>query len=73
MQDFIDEYDQIKDTLEMLEEDITDKALKQKVKDMITILIDDYGSQYDDFEQRLRKEAKQEQEQRENEYWKSQF
>lgn len=55
MQEFIDEYERLKDNLEELLDDTNNKELKEEINGLITILEEDYAEQNQDFIERIKK------------------
>lgn len=55
MQEFIDEYENIKETLESLIDDINNKELKQEINELLSVFEEDYQQQKEDFEARVYK------------------
>lgn len=55
MQEFIDEYENIKETLESLIDDTNNKELKQEINELLSVFEEDYQQQKEDFEARVYK------------------
>ena len=53
MQEFVNEYENIKDTLESLLDEIDNKELKEKVNGLLSVLEEDYEQQNKDFTERI--------------------
>lgn len=53
MQEFIDEYENIKDTLESILDDTNNKELKQEINELLGVFEEDYQQQKEDFEERV--------------------
>lgn len=59
-QDFIDEYDNIHETLQDLYDDTHNKQLKQEIFELISVLEEDYKEQREEAEQIVQEEAEKE-------------
>lgn len=55
MQEFVDEYKNIKNKLENLLDDTNNKDLKEEINGLISALEEDYQEQYQDFTERIDK------------------
>nr|DAV70046.1 MAG TPA: hypothetical protein [Caudoviricetes sp.] len=53
MQEFVNEYENIKDTLESLLDEIDNKELKEEVNGLLSVLEEDYEQQNKDFTERI--------------------
>lgn len=59
-QEFLDEYDNIHETLQNLMDDISNKELREEINGFISVLREDYQSQRDECEQYLEEEEEKE-------------
>lgn len=55
MQEFVDEYKNIKNKIENLLDDTNNKDLKEEINGLISALEEDYQEQYQDFTERIDK------------------
>ena len=53
MQEFVNEYENIKDTSESLLDEIDNKELKEEVNGLLSVLEEDYEQQNKDFTERI--------------------
>lgn len=69
MQEFVDEYESIKDKLEDLLDDTTNEDLKEEINGLISALEEDYQEQYQDFTERIDKLESEEEDSLVREYY----
>lgn len=69
MQEFADEYKNIKNKLENLLDDTNNKDLKEEINGLISALEEDYQEQYQDFTERIDKLENEEEESLVREYY----
>lgn len=53
MQEFIDDYDNIKNTLENLIDDTNNQELKREIDELLSVFEEDYQDQKEDFEEKV--------------------
>lgn len=69
MQEFVDEYKNIKNKLENLLDDTNNKDLKEEINGLISALEEDYQEQYQDFTERIDKLENEEEDSLVREYY----
>lgn len=69
MQEFVDEYKNIKNKLENLLDDTNNKDLKEELNGLISALEEDYQEQYQDFTERIDKLENEEEDSLVREYY----
>lgn len=69
MQEFVDEYKNIKNKLENLLDDTNNKDLKEEINGLISALEEDYQEQYQDFTERIDKLENEEEKSLVKEYY----
>lgn len=69
MQEFADEYKNIKNKLENLLDDTNNKDLKEEINGLISALEEDYQEQYQDFTERIDKLENEEEDSLVREYY----
>lgn len=52
-QEFIDDYDNIKNTLENLIDDTNNQELKREIDELLSVFEEDYQDQKEDFEEKV--------------------
>lgn len=69
MQEFVDEYENIKDKLEDLLDDTTNEDLKEEINGLISALEEDYGERNQNFIERINELEDEEEETLVREYY----
>lgn len=69
MQEFVDEYKNIKNKLENLLDDTNNKDLEEEINGLISALEEDYQEQYQDFTERIDKLENEEEDSLVREYY----
>lgn len=69
MQEFVDEYKNIKNKLENLLDDTNNKDLKEEINGLISALEEDHQEQYQDFTERIDKLENEEEDSLVREYY----
>ena len=69
MQEFVDEYENIKDKLEDLLDDTTNEDLKEELNELISSLEEDYGERNQNFIERINELEDEEEETLVREYY----
>ena len=69
MQEFVNEYENIKDTLESLLDETNNKELREDVNGLLSVLEEDYEQQNKDFTERLAEMENEEENYLERQYY----
>ncbi len=69
MQEFVNEYENIKDTLESLLDETNNKELREEVNGLLSVLEEDYEQQNKDFTERIAEMENEEENYLERQYY----
>lgn len=69
MQEFVNEYENIKDTLESLLDETNNKELREEVNGLLSVLEEDYEQQNKDFTERIAEMENKEENYLERQYY----
>ena len=72
-QEFVDDYENVEISLELLISELTTKEMKEEIQYILADYRDKYSDIYEAYQQQLDKEFEEEKKQEEKDYWNSQF